>query len=81
MKRILLDVNFVLDVLLNRAPHADASSFDLAPVKRGHLKRWLAHMASQRFTISFVTREEWPRREIRSMIFFVCWTWREFTAK
>jgi hypothetical protein len=42
MKRILLDVNVVLDVLLDRAPHADASSFIWAAVERGHLNGWLA---------------------------------------
>ena len=42
MKRILLDVNVVLDVLLDPKPHADASSFVWAAVERGHLKGWLA---------------------------------------
>ena len=42
MKRILLDVNVVLDVLLDRKPHADASSFVWAAVERGQLKGWLA---------------------------------------
>jgi hypothetical protein len=42
MKRILLDVNVVLDVLRDRKPHADASSFVWAAVERGHLKGWLA---------------------------------------
>ena len=42
MKRILLDVNVILDVLLDRKPHADASSLVWAVVERGHLKGLLA---------------------------------------
>ena len=35
MKRLLLDVNVVLDVLLDRAPHADASSVVWAAIEEG----------------------------------------------
>ena len=42
MKRILLDVNVVLDVLMDRRPHANVSSFVWAAVERGHLKGLLA---------------------------------------
>src|SRR5258706_2503335 len=42
MKRILLDVNVVLDVLVDRKPLADDSSCVWAAVERGHLKGWLA---------------------------------------
>lgn len=42
MKRILLDVNVVLDVLLDRAPFADASSEVWAAVERGEAQGLLS---------------------------------------
>ena len=42
MKRVLLDVNVVLDVLLDRAPFADASSAVWAAVERGEADGCLA---------------------------------------
>jgi predicted nucleic acid-binding protein len=42
MKRILLDVNVVLDVLLDRAPFADASSHVWAAVERGEAEGLLS---------------------------------------
>ena len=42
MKRILLDVNVVLDVLLDRAPFADMSSEVWAVVERGEAEGLLS---------------------------------------
>ena len=42
MKRVLLDVNVVLDVLLDRAPFADASSAVWAAVEQGHAEGLLS---------------------------------------
>ena len=42
MKRVLLDVNVVLDVLLDRKPFADTSSEVWATVERGEAEGLLA---------------------------------------
>jgi predicted nucleic acid-binding protein len=42
MKRVLLDVNVVLDVLLDRQPHVDAASEVWAAVERGELEGFLS---------------------------------------
>lgn len=42
MKRLLLDVNAVLDVLLNRRPHADAASRVWSAVERGRAEGLLS---------------------------------------
>lgn len=42
MKRVLLDVNVVLDVLLDRAPFADASSAVWAAVEQGQAEGLLS---------------------------------------
>ncbi|MFA5909594.1 MAG: PIN domain-containing protein [Vicinamibacterales bacterium] len=42
MKRVLLDVNVVLDVLLDRAPFADASSAIWAAVEQGQAEGLLS---------------------------------------
>jgi predicted nucleic acid-binding protein len=42
MKRVLLDVNVVLDVLLDRAPFADASSAVWAAVEQGEAEGLLS---------------------------------------
>lgn len=42
MRRLLLDVNVVLDVLLDRAPFADASSAVWAAVESGQAEGFLA---------------------------------------
>jgi len=42
MKRVLLDVNIVLDVLLDRAPFADASSAVWAAVEQGEAEGLLS---------------------------------------
>jgi predicted nucleic acid-binding protein len=45
VKRLLLDVNVVLDVLLDRKPHADASSAVWAAVERGEAEGCLSALA------------------------------------
>ncbi|HEX5070780.1 MAG TPA: PIN domain-containing protein [Vicinamibacterales bacterium] len=42
MTRILLDVNVILDVLLDRKPHADASSDVWTAVETGHAQGFLS---------------------------------------
>ncbi len=42
MKRVLLDVNVVLDVLLDRAPFADASSAVWAAIEQGEAEALLS---------------------------------------
>ena len=42
MTRILLDVNLVLDVLLDRAPHADAASDVWSAVETGRVQGFLS---------------------------------------
>jgi predicted nucleic acid-binding protein len=42
VKRVLLDVNVVLDVLLDRQPFADASAAVWAAVERGDAEGWLS---------------------------------------
>jgi predicted nucleic acid-binding protein len=58
MKRILLDVNVVLDVLMNRAPHADASSHVWSLVEDGRVEGLLsAHAVT---TIHYLNAREVP---------------------
>lgn len=45
MTRVLLDTNVILDVLLDRAPHADASTGVLALAERGGIQAYLCASA------------------------------------
>src|SRR5215469_16339450 len=56
MKRALFDVNVVLDVLLNRHPHAEASASVWALVETGTAEGLLAAHALT--TIHYLIREE-----------------------
>jgi len=56
MKRILLDTNVVLDVLLDRKPYADASAAAWASVETGVLEGMLAAHAVT--TIHYLIRKE-----------------------
>lgn len=56
MKRILFDVNVVLDVLLNREPHAEASAAAWAAVETGMAEGLLA--AHGVTTIHYLIRKE-----------------------
>ena len=55
MKKILLDINVILDVLLDRKPHAIASAVVWAAVETGHVKGWVpAHGLT---TIHYLVRK------------------------
>jgi len=56
MKRILFDVNVVLDVLLDRKPHAEASAAAWAAVETGMAEGLLAAHAVT--TIHYLVRKE-----------------------
>ena len=56
MKRILFDVNVVLDVLLDRKPHAEASAAVWAAVETGMAEGLLAAPAVT--TIHYLVRKE-----------------------
>ncbi len=55
MKRVLFDVNVVLDVLLDRKPHADASAAAWAAVETGTAEGFLAAHAVT--TIHYLIRK------------------------
>lgn len=55
MKRVLFDVNVVLDVLLDRKPHAGGASVVWAAVERGELDGFLS--ANAVTTIHYLNRE------------------------
>ncbi len=56
MKRILFDVNVVLDVLLDRKPHAEASAAAWAAIETGMAEGLLAAHAVT--TIHYLVRKE-----------------------
>jgi predicted nucleic acid-binding protein len=56
MKRVLVDVNVVLDVLLDREPHAAASSAVWAAIETGVAEGFLAAHAVT--TIHYLVRKE-----------------------
>jgi predicted nucleic acid-binding protein len=56
MRRILLDTNVVLDVLLDRRPHAEASAAVWAAVEKGAAEGMLAAHAVT--TIHYLVRKE-----------------------
>jgi predicted nucleic acid-binding protein len=56
MKRFLLDVNLVLDVLLDRKPHAEASASVWAAIETGMAEGLLAAHAVT--TIHYLVRKE-----------------------
>ena len=59
MKRLLLDVNVVLDVLLDRTPYAEASAAVWAAVEQGEAEGYLsAHAVT---TLRYLARGT-PRR-------------------
>lgn len=63
MKRVLLDVNVVLDVLLDRAPFADASSAVWAAVEQGEAEGLLsAHAVT---TLHYLNAKAVGRRMAR----------------
>ncbi|HLJ48390.1 MAG TPA: PIN domain-containing protein [Bryobacteraceae bacterium] len=66
MKRILFDVNVVLDVLLDRAPHAEASAAAWAAVETGIAEGLLA--AHCMTTIHYLIRKEMSAAKAKSTI-------------
>ena len=56
MKRILVDVNVILDVLLERRPYADASAAVWAAVEKGRIEGLLSAHALT--TIHYLVRKE-----------------------
>lgn len=66
MKRILFDVNVILDVLLDRQPHAEASSAAWAAVETGIAEGLLAAHAVT--TIHYLVRKETNAAKARRII-------------
>jgi len=66
MKRLLFDVNVVLDVLLDRQPHVEASAAAWAAVETGLAKGMLsAHAVT---TIHYLVRKELSPAKTRGVI-------------
>src|SRR5579871_1050930 len=66
MKRILFDINVVLDVLLDRNPHAAASAGAWAAIESGKAEGLLA--AHSVTTIYYLIRKETKAAESRRMM-------------
>jgi predicted nucleic acid-binding protein len=66
MKRILFDVNVVLDVLLDRKPHAEASAAVWAAVETGMAEGLLAAHAVT--TIHYLVRKETGAAKARGIV-------------
>ena len=66
MKTVLLDVNVVLDVLLNRRPHVDASAALWAAIESGRVKGLLAAHAVT--TIHYLVRKERGAAKARTIV-------------
>ena len=66
MKRALFDVNIILDVLLDRAPHAEASAAAWAVVESGAARGLLAAHAVT--TIHYLIRKEKSAAQSKSII-------------
>ncbi len=66
MMRILLDTNVVLDVLLDREPHADASAAVWAAVETGRTEGMLAAHAVT--TIDYLLRKSLGSRKARQLL-------------
>ena len=66
MKRILFDVNVVLDILLDRRPHAEGSASAWAAVETGMAQGLLsAHAVT---TIHYLVRKEMGAAKARAII-------------
>jgi predicted nucleic acid-binding protein len=66
MKRILFDTNVVLDVLLDRRPHAEASAAAWAAVETGAFEGMLAAHALT--TIHYLIRKELASGKARRIV-------------
>jgi predicted nucleic acid-binding protein len=69
MKRLLVDTNVILDVLLDRQPHADVSIAIWAAIEAGHAEGYLA--AHSITTIHYLIR---PCERSRQRRCCRCWT-------
>ena len=66
MKRVLFDTNILLDVILNRAPHVEASAAALDLVGRGRVEGYVAGHAVT--TIAYVVQREKGAAEARKAL-------------
>lgn len=66
MKKVLCDVNVILDVLLERRPHVDASAAVLAAVEAGTAQGMLAAHAVT--TIHYLIRREMGPAQARRLV-------------
>lgn len=66
MKRVLLDTNIVLDVLLDRQPHVPASAAVWAAVEHGLSKGFLAAHAVT--TVHYLVRKELGNQEAKRTV-------------
>ena len=66
MKKVLCDVNVILDVLLERRPHVDASASVLAAVEAGTAQGMLAAHAVT--TIHYLIRREMGSAQARRLV-------------
>lgn len=66
MSRILLDTNVLLDVLLDRKPHAGSSALVFAAVETGRVEAFLAAHAVT--TIHYLIRREMTAAQTRRVI-------------
>ncbi len=66
MKRILFDTNIVLDVLLNRRPHVEASAAAWAAVETGAVQGMLAAHAVT--TIHYLVRKEMANAKAKHIV-------------
>ena len=70
MKRVLVDVNVVLDVLLARAPHAEASTACLAVIEARHVEGFLSGHAVT--TLAYLVGRARGRAEARRVVQDLC---------
>lgn len=66
MRKILFDVNVVLDVLLDRKPHVEASAIAFAAAEIGTVQGWLAAHAVT--TIYYLIRQEMSAAKARQTL-------------
>ena len=66
MKAVLFDTNILLDVILNRAPHVNASAAALDLVGRGRVEGYVAGHAVT--TIAYIVQREKGAAEARNAL-------------
>src|SRR5215471_2756318 len=66
MTKVLFDVNVVLDVLLDRRPHVEASASAFSAVESGGVQGFLAAHAVT--TIHYLIRKEMPASKARGVL-------------